>query len=108
MLSNRESARRSRRRKQAHLSELEMEVAQLRVENTALVKQLADISHKFNKAAIDNHALKSNVEALCAKVKCAHSLFHIIFQHVETMSQNSASFMSKDPLCTLVQPSVCS
>jgi chromosome segregation ATPase len=85
MLSNRESARRSRRRKQAHLSELEMQVAQLRVENTALVKQLADISHKFNKAAVDNRALKSNVEALCAKVKCAHSLFHIIFQHVQTM-----------------------
>ncbi|CAK9237391.1 unnamed protein product [Sphagnum jensenii] len=74
MLSNRESARRSRRRKQAHLSELEMEVAQLRVENTALVKQLADISHKFNKAAVDNRALKSNVEALHAKVKMAEDL----------------------------------
>jgi hypothetical protein len=62
-----------------------MQVAQLRVENTALVKQLADISHKFNKAAVDNRALKSNVEALRSKVKCVHSLFHIIFQHVETM-----------------------
>jgi hypothetical protein len=74
MLSNRESARRSRRRKQAHLSELEMQVAQLRVENTALVKQLADISHKFNKAAVDNRALKSNVEALRSKVKMAEDL----------------------------------
>jgi hypothetical protein len=51
-----------------------MQVAQLRVENTALVKQLADISHKFNKAAVDNHALKSNVEALCAKVKMTEDL----------------------------------
>jgi len=74
MLSNRESARRSRRRKQAHLSELEMQVAQLRVENTTLVKQLTDISHKFNQAAVDNRVLKSDVEALCAKVKMAEDL----------------------------------
>ncbi|CAK9877923.1 unnamed protein product [Sphagnum jensenii] len=74
MLSNRESARRSRRRKQAHLSELEMQVAQLRVENTTLMKQLTDISHKFNQAAVDNRVLKSDVEALCAKVKMAEDL----------------------------------
>ncbi|CAM6022011.1 unnamed protein product [Sphagnum balticum] len=74
MLSNRESARRSRRRKQAHLSELEMQVAQLRVENTTLVKRLTDISHKFNEAAVDNRVLKSDVEALRAKVKMAEDL----------------------------------
>lgn len=68
MLSNRESARRSRRRKQAHLSELEMQVAQLRAENTALVQRLQEISHKFQEAAIDNRVLKSDCEALRAKV----------------------------------------
>ncbi len=68
MLSNRESARRSRRRKQAHLSDLEMQVAQLRVENTSLVKQLIDINHKFSAAAVDNRVLKSDVEALRVKV----------------------------------------
>jgi uncharacterized protein YhaN len=68
MLSNRESARRSRRRKQAHLSELEMQVAQLRVENTTLVKRLTDISHKFNEAAVDNRVLNADVEAFRAKV----------------------------------------
>ena len=68
MLSNRESARRSRRRKQAHLSELEMQVAQLRMENTALVQRLQDISHKFQEAAIDNRVLKADCEALRAKV----------------------------------------
>ncbi|KAG6552193.1 hypothetical protein Mapa_006041 [Marchantia paleacea] len=74
MLSNRESARRSRRRKQAHLSELETQVAQLRVENTTLVKRLTDISQKFSDAAVDNRVLKSDVEALRAKVKMAEDL----------------------------------
>ncbi|XAR63597.1 hypothetical protein NMG60_11023596 [Bertholletia excelsa] len=71
MLSNRESARRSRRRKQAHLTELEAQVAQLRVENSSLLKRLTDISHKYNDAAVDNRVLKADVETLRAKVKMA-------------------------------------
>ncbi|CAL9098741.1 unnamed protein product [Musa textilis] len=71
MISNRESARRSRRRKQAHLSELEAQVAQLRVENSSLLKRLADINQKYNEAAVDNRVLKADVETLRAKVKMA-------------------------------------
>lgn len=74
MLSNRESARRSRRRKQAHLSDLEMQVQQLRVENSSLFKQLNEITQKFNDAAVDNRVLKSDVEALRAKVKMAEDM----------------------------------
>ncbi|KAL9233230.1 hypothetical protein vseg_008254 [Gypsophila vaccaria] len=71
MLSNRESARRSRRRKQAHLTELETQVSQVRVENSTLLKRLTDISQKFNEAAVDNRVLKADVETLRAKVKMA-------------------------------------
>ncbi|KAK6915417.1 Basic leucine-zipper, C-terminal, partial [Dillenia turbinata] len=71
MLSNRESARRSRRRKQAHLTELETQVAQLRVENSSLLKRLTNISQKYNEAAVDNRVLKADVETLRAKVKMA-------------------------------------
>ncbi|XP_039019024.1 light-inducible protein CPRF2-like [Hibiscus syriacus] len=71
MLSNRESARRSRRRKQAHLTELGTQVSQLRVENAALLKRLSDISQKYNNAAVDNRVLKADVETLKAKVKMA-------------------------------------
>ncbi|KAF8401784.1 hypothetical protein HHK36_012730 [Tetracentron sinense] len=73
MLSNRESARRSRRRKQAHLSELETQVAQLRVENSSLLKRLTDISQKYSAAAVDNRILKADVETLRAKVKMAEN-----------------------------------
>ncbi|XP_042518186.1 light-inducible protein CPRF2 [Macadamia integrifolia] len=71
MLSNRESARRSRRRKQAHLSELETQVAQLRVENSSLLKRLTDVNHKYTQAAVDNRILKADVETMRAKVKAA-------------------------------------
>ncbi|GMG99610.1 hypothetical protein Nepgr_001450 [Nepenthes gracilis] len=71
MLSNRESARRSRRRKQAHLTELEAQVAQLKVENSSLLKCLSDKSQKYNEAAVDNRVLKADVETLRAKVKMA-------------------------------------
>ncbi|XP_010274217.1 PREDICTED: light-inducible protein CPRF2 isoform X2 [Nelumbo nucifera] len=71
MLSNRESARRSRRRKQAHMNELETQVSQLRVENSSLLKRLTDISQKYNEAAVDNRVLKADVETLRAKVKMA-------------------------------------
>ncbi|XWS42508.1 hypothetical protein CRYUN_Cryun16bG0020100 [Craigia yunnanensis] len=71
MLSNRESARRSRRRKQTHLTELETQASQLRVENGNLLKRLTDISQKYNEAAVDNRVLKADVETLRAKVQMA-------------------------------------
>ncbi|KAL5138861.1 Light-inducible protein CPRF2 [Glycine soja] len=71
MLSNRESARRSRRRKQAHLTDLETQVSQLRGENSTLLKRLTDVSQKYSDSAVDNRVLKADVETLRAKVKMA-------------------------------------
>ncbi|PON95010.1 Basic-leucine zipper transcription factor [Trema orientale] len=71
MLSNRESARRSRRRKQAQMSELETQVGQLRVEHSTLLKRLSDMNHKYDNAAVDNRILKADIETLRAKVKMA-------------------------------------
>ncbi|KAL3498215.1 hypothetical protein ACH5RR_040947 [Cinchona calisaya] len=74
MVSNRESARRSRRRKQAHLADLEQQVEKQRGENGSLFKQLADASQQFKDATTNNRVLKSDVEALRAKVKLAEDM----------------------------------
>ncbi|KAL6212605.1 hypothetical protein ACLB2K_017823 [Fragaria x ananassa] len=74
MVSNRESARRSRRRKQQHLQELEGQVDILRVENSTLYRQLTDASQQYRDADTNNRVLKSDVEALRAKVKLAEDM----------------------------------
>ncbi|KAL6989791.1 Light-inducible protein cprf2 [Sarracenia purpurea var. burkii] len=103
MISNRESARRSRRRKQAHLTELETQVAQLRVENSSLLKRLTDISQKYNEAAVDNRVLKADVETLRAKVKMAEENLkrvtgsNPLFQAMSEISTMSMASFSDSP-----------
>ncbi|XP_022143177.1 light-inducible protein CPRF2 isoform X2 [Momordica charantia] len=123
MLSNRESARRSRRRKQAHLTELETQVAQLRVENSTLLKRLADISQKYNDASVDNRVLKANVETLRAKVKMAEEtvkqvtgnpMFHAMssissidissFNGSRSETSTDAAVPVQDDPCRIYQP----
>ncbi|CAJ2628536.1 unnamed protein product [Trifolium pratense] len=99
MLSNRESARRSRRRKQAHLTELETQVSQLRGENSSLVKRLTDVSQKYTDSAVDNRVLKADVETLRAKVKMAEEtvkritglnpMFHVMPPDISSMGMPS-------------------
>ncbi|KAI3828565.1 hypothetical protein L1987_02667 [Smallanthus sonchifolius] len=94
MVSNRESARRSRRRKQAHLTDLEQQVDQLRAEYSTLFKQLTTASHQYKDASTNNRVLKSEVEALRANVKLAEdtlargsitsSLSHLLQNHLAT------------------------
>ncbi|XP_010456004.1 PREDICTED: basic leucine zipper 10-like isoform X2 [Camelina sativa] len=71
MLSNRESARRSRRRKQEQTSDLETQVNELKGEHSSLLKQLSNMNHKYDDAAVGNRILKADIETLRAKVKMA-------------------------------------
>lgn len=68
MVSNRESARRSRKRKLQHKQELESEVERLRADNESLHKQFTQATHHYRSADTNNRVLKSDVEALRAKV----------------------------------------
>jgi len=68
MLSNRESARRSRKRKQAHLNDLESQVSRLTSENASLLKRLADMTQKYKDASLDNKNLTVDIETMRRKV----------------------------------------
>ncbi|XP_010541529.1 PREDICTED: basic leucine zipper 9-like [Tarenaya hassleriana] len=74
MFSNRESARRSRRRKQEYLQDLESHVENLRGQNSNLYKQLIGATQQFQNADTSNRVLKSDVETLRVKVKLAEDL----------------------------------
>ena len=68
MLSNRESARRSRRRKQAHLGELQAQVGQLQQENQDLLKKLHSLHLSFNEVMRRNQVVKETMAILRAQI----------------------------------------
>ena len=68
MLSNRESARRSRRRKQQHLGELQTRVGQLQGENAALLEKLHALHVSFDDVMNRNRAMKESLAYLRAQV----------------------------------------
>ncbi|KAL2528378.1 basic leucine-zipper 42 [Forsythia ovata] len=64
MISNRESARRSRMRKQKHLDELWSQVVWLRNENHQLIDKLNQISESHDQALQENVQLKEETSEL--------------------------------------------
>ncbi|CAH8383475.1 unnamed protein product [Eruca vesicaria subsp. sativa] len=64
MLSNRESARRSRMRKQRHLDELWSQVIRLRNENNCLIDKLMQVSDTQDNVLKENSKLKEEVSDL--------------------------------------------
>lgn len=64
MISNRESARRSRMRKQRHLDELWSQVLRLRSENHNLLDKLNQASERHGKVLQENARLKEETSDL--------------------------------------------
>ncbi|KAL4638373.1 hypothetical protein ACB092_03G141500 [Castanea dentata] len=61
MISNRESARRSRMRKQKHLDELWSQVLRLRTENHTLIDKLNRVTESHEQVLQENARLKEEV-----------------------------------------------
>ncbi|GLT30315.1 hypothetical protein SLA2020_417790 [Shorea laevis] len=64
MISNRESARRSRMRKQRHLDELWSQVIRLRNENHSLIDKLNHVSESHDRVLQENERLKEEASDL--------------------------------------------
>jgi len=79
------------------LTELEAQVNQLRVENSSLIRRLADVNQKYNGAAVDNRVLKADVETLRAKVKMAED-------SVKRVTGMSALFPAASDMSSLSMP----
>ncbi|XP_039776636.1 light-inducible protein CPRF2-like [Panicum virgatum] len=71
MLLNRESARRSRKRRETHLRNLESQVSRLTSENASLLKCMADMTEKYKNATVDNRNLIIAAETMRTEVNIA-------------------------------------
>ena len=78
MLSNRESARRSRLRKQQHLDELRGHVAQLRSENGQMLTRFNLASQHLTHISEENRQLRSEAMNLSHQLQRLH---HIVVSH---------------------------
>ncbi|KAH7434955.1 hypothetical protein KP509_06G042100 [Ceratopteris richardii] len=72
MLSNRESARRSRLRKQQHLDELRGHVAQLQAQNSQMLNSFNLASQQFAQVTEENRKLRSEAMGLSHQLQRLH------------------------------------
>lgn len=72
MISNRESARRSRLRKQQHLDELRSQISHLRAENVHLLNRYSLASQQYAQLNEENSVLRSNAVDLRHQLQTLH------------------------------------
>lgn len=91
MISNRESARRSRMRKQRHLDELWSQVLRLRSENHNLLDKLNHVSDSHDKVVQENEKLKeeaSDLRQMLTDIQISNS--YTIFRDLDDIPCNTA------------------
>ena len=81
MISNRESARRSRMRKQKHLENLRNELNQLRIQNRDLTNRLRSFTFHSHLVNSDNEKLRS--EAIFLRRKLSESRQILVFRQLQ-------------------------
>ncbi|XP_074588488.1 bZIP transcription factor 53-like [Curcuma longa] len=81
MLSNRESARRSRMKKQQKLEDLVKEVADIKTQNSKAEVQINVVTQHFEKLDAENTILRAQISELTEKLRSMNSILQI-FQEV--------------------------
>ncbi|KAL2540432.1 basic region/leucine zipper motif 53 [Abeliophyllum distichum] len=78
MISNRESARRSRMRKQQHLDEMIGQASQLENENNLLSQKINDSTQLYLGVASDNNVLRAQLAELTDRLRSLNSVLEIV------------------------------
>ncbi|PRQ48256.1 putative transcription factor bZIP family [Rosa chinensis] len=84
MISNRESARRSRMRKQKHIENLRTQVNRLRIENRELNNRLRFVIYHFQRVHTDNDMLRAEHTMLQQKLSDIRQI--LVFRQLQHMS----------------------
>lgn len=74
MISNRESARRSRMRKQKHLDELMNQVAELRKENNQFITSMSLVTQNYLNVEAENSVLRAQVAELTHRLQSLNDI----------------------------------
>jgi len=77
-LSNRESARRSRLRKQQHLDELVQEVARLKAENARVLGRANDIAGQYVRVDQENTVLRARAAELGDRLRSVNQVLRVV------------------------------
>ncbi|XP_057772334.1 basic leucine zipper 43-like [Salvia miltiorrhiza] len=105
MISNRESARRSRMRKQRHLDELWSQVLRLRSDNHNLIEKMNEMSESHDRVVQENARLKeeaANLQRKLMDVQVSNS--YSIFSDLDELSCNSAHLQAESSNQSLTPP----
>ncbi|KAK7341455.1 hypothetical protein VNO80_24385 [Phaseolus coccineus] len=78
MISNRESARRSRMRKQKHLDDLVTQVAQLRKENQQILTSVNITTQQFLSVEAENSVLRAQVGELSHRLESLNEIIEVL------------------------------
>ncbi|CAL9771112.1 unnamed protein product [Musa acuminata subsp. burmannicoides] len=107
MLSNRESARRSRMRKQKHLDDLTAQVSQLRKENGQILTALSVTTQHYVGVEAENSVLRAQTMELTATLQSLSQILHYmrgIGSAIGDLVQPSDSFVRPWNLMGANQP----
>ncbi|RDX81212.1 bZIP transcription factor 44, partial [Mucuna pruriens] len=78
MISNRESARRSRMRKQKHLDDMATVVTQLRTENNHILTSLNLTTQKYMTVEAQNSVLRAQVNELSRRLESLNEIINFL------------------------------
>lgn len=78
MISNRESARRSRMKKQQHVDKLIAEMSQLQGQNKVVMQKINEATDVFVGVASENNVLRAQLSELTDRLHSLNSVLHIV------------------------------
>ncbi|CAL0329254.1 unnamed protein product [Lupinus luteus] len=91
MLSNRESARRSRMRKQKHLDDLVLQVDQLRKENHQILATLNITTQQYLSVEAENSVLRAQVGELSHRLESLNEIIDFLNARTGVFGASAAS-----------------
>nr|KAJ0227188.1 hypothetical protein LSAT_V11C100029690 [Lactuca sativa] len=84
MILNRESARRSRKRKQKHLDDLKSQLNQLRNENNQIISSVSITTQHYISVEAENSVLRAQVAELSHRLQSLNEMIAFMYQPVDT------------------------